>query len=256
MNFRWTTLIAFIVGVTHAIPCSDMGWSTLQVLPTGKYDLMHTTLYPNPLYNDPLFHEHWDIVRANDCYVRFQVPLTENDYKRESARIIKTEFIATPAQVLHTMNNYHGSDGNIMLWLPMTSRAFEYGNVMELLGNHEDFDAQMSLDINYSVMSIILPSGSAKLTRVNPNRADCSLEAKKNVDKAQSAGIVGLQGTIDSSDWAYSSGIEAKMAMLSLKRRQVKYPSTKETEPAWLLAEKADGNCVVIDLTNFVDFTF
>lgn len=153
MNFRWTTLIASIVGVTHAIPCSDMGWSTLEILPHGKYDLMHTTLYPNPLFNDPLFHDHWDIVKAKDCYVRFQVPRGD-DATRVSGRITKTEFTATPNQVLYTMNHYRGTSESIMLWLPMTSKAFQYGNAMTLAGNHEDFYGQMSLDINYSVMSI------------------------------------------------------------------------------------------------------
>ncbi|OBT40676.1 hypothetical protein VE00_08680 [Pseudogymnoascus sp. WSF 3629] len=160
MNFWWTTLIASIVGVTHALPCSDLGWSTLEILPTGNYDLMHLVQYPNPLVNNPL----WDIVKAKDCYVRFQVPLEENG---NVAEITKTEFIATPDQVLHTMNNYFNDQKkNIMLWLPMTSKAFQYGNVMRLVGNNEQVDGQMGLDIDKSYF----PVGRENLRELDPTK--------------------------------------------------------------------------------------
>jgi hypothetical protein len=99
----------------------------------------------------------------------------------------------------------------------------------------------------------VLPSGAAKLTEVNPP-PDCDWEKKRNHEQAQSVGIVGLKGTIATSDWAYAPAAEARAAMIRLRSKQAKTSTGKDKVPGWMLAEKADGNCVVIDFTNFMVF--
>ena len=77
----------------------------------------------------------------------------------------------------------------------------------------------------------------------------------RNVRRAQDAGIIGLEGTIASGDWAYSTGKEARMATYVLEQMQSQAPKGEALSvPGWMLATKADGNCVVIDLTGIVDF--
>lgn len=76
-----------------------------------------------------------------------------------------------------------------------------------------------------------------------------------NVIRAQSAGITGLRGTISPEDWAYSTGKEARLSIHELEFRQSEAPKSEALSvPGWMLATKADGNCVVIDLTGIVDF--
>ena len=151
MSSWGTILIASLIGFAHGIPCSDIGWSTLGILPTtGEYGHLHTATYLRPLDPHP---DLWDIVKAEDCWVRFQVPQA-NDPNR--GRVTKTVFEATPEQVVHTMNHYFGSGSNIMLWLKLGSNAFQYANVMVLsqAGGIETTEPQRNLDADQSIMSI------------------------------------------------------------------------------------------------------
>ncbi|KAL2076240.1 hypothetical protein VTL71DRAFT_1183 [Oculimacula yallundae] len=254
MIYLWALCIATFAGITHAVPCWDIATASLRFLDIAEKDYTwgHAVKYENALAPP---NGEWDVVRAKDCYVRFQEPRGGQD-----GRITKTVFEATPAQVLSTMMNYFNEKrSNIALWLPMNSRAFEYGEIMNLAregGNHPGFDGQGTLKEDAVVMSIILPSGASKLTRVNPDHGECSHDERINVSAAQSGGIVGLAGTIDSSDWAYSNSRAARMAMKTLRHRQSERRNDPLNVESWLLASKADGNCVVIDLTGFVDFFF
>jgi hypothetical protein len=149
MIYLWTVLIATLTGVTHAVPCWEIATASLGFLDEKGYQYKHTVTYENALdSNGP-----WDIVKARDCYVRFQEPRNGQD-----GRITKTVFEATPEKVVHTMNNYFNNDNsNIQLWLPMNSRAFEYGKIMDLTrdgGNHPPFDGQGTLRADAIVMSI------------------------------------------------------------------------------------------------------
>jgi hypothetical protein len=82
----------------------------------------------------------------------------------------------------------------------------------------------------------------------------------QSVDRAEEVGIVGLKGTIDTSDWAYISAAELELTMRNiLEQQQIAYESGKKWDEqkqkfAWALAEKADGDCVVIDFRNFAEF--
>jgi hypothetical protein len=69
--------------------------------------------------------------------------------------------------------------------------------------------------------------------------------------QAGSVGITGLKGTIDTSDWAYTTGTELRMAMFNILEKQ-KWVTRPEF--AYALAEKADGDCVVLDFRNFDQF--
>ena len=103
----------------------------------------------------------------------------------------------------------------------------------------------------------VLPSAKGKLQEVRPEQPDQG-EPTTNLKRAEAVGITGLKGKIDSSDWAYTTGLELRMAMYNIRNEQQKAyragrPWDKQTF-AWILAEKADGNCMVIDFRNFDEF--
>jgi hypothetical protein len=103
----------------------------------------------------------------------------------------------------------------------------------------------------------VLPSGKNKLTVVSASRTGDKQE-DANVDRAKEVGIVGLAGTIATSDWAYTTGAELELAMREILNEQRKafYARRpwKKQAFAYTLAEKANGDCVVIDFRNFEEF--
>ena len=98
----------------------------------------------------------------------------------------------------------------------------------------------------------VLPSGVRKLEVVTPD------EENENIKRARNVGITGLAGTIDSTDWAYTTGAEAQLVMMSIANEQLRARLARQTpnlRNAWITAEKADKNeCVVIDFREFVNF--
>jgi hypothetical protein len=45
-------------------------------------------------------------------------------------------------------------------------------------------------------------------------------ERDKNVDQAEGVGILGLRATIETSGWAYTTGLELRQDMLGIYREQ------------------------------------
>lgn len=113
MQFQWAIVAAALFEAVVAIPCSEIGWST------GNKGEGQAGLDPF----DP--QGRWEVVKANECWVRFQ---SYNEGQNpDEVRVTKTEFKATPEQVRGTINNYNNEGGtNIQLWLPLTSRSFQY----------------------------------------------------------------------------------------------------------------------------------
>ena len=118
MHFQSITVAAAFFTAVAAIPCSEIGWSTGNMEESPPLDPF-----------DP--QGRWEVVKANECWVRFQTFQPGHDPKL--ARVTKTEFTATPGQVAHTINNYFGSPGNIMLWLPLATKSFQYVRIVSFL---------------------------------------------------------------------------------------------------------------------------
>jgi hypothetical protein len=83
-------------------------------------------------------------------------------------------------------------------------------------------------------------------------------QADDNVERAEGVGITGLAGTIASGDWAYMRADELKLNMSEMLREQktafyARRPWNKKGF-AYALAEKANGDCVVIDFRNWQEF--
>jgi hypothetical protein len=116
MHFQLITVAAAFFGAVTAIPCSEIGWSS-----GNPND-------PNTIRRglDPWDPQgRWEVVKAKDCWARFQS--VRPDETRLSTRVTKTKFEATPEQVRGTMNSYfNGGNSNIMLWLPLVSKSFQY----------------------------------------------------------------------------------------------------------------------------------
>ncbi|KAF9775305.1 hypothetical protein IL306_006600 [Fusarium sp. DS 682] len=236
-------LAAAFLSAVAAVPCSEIGWSSGI---NGE----------NPGLDpwDP--QGRWEIVKANDCWARFQTyKMGQNPI---DVRVTKTEFEATPGQVRHTINNYFGSPGNIQLWLPLATKSLQYANILpEMISpDHEAVEGQSSIVRERTIVSIILPSGAKKLEVVRPESADQG-ESNTNIERAGAMGITGLKGTISSSDWAYTTAAELQLVMMSLFNHQERHKraADQDLKNAWITAEKADRNeCVVIDFRDFIRF--
>ncbi|KAI1030024.1 hypothetical protein LB504_010381, partial [Fusarium proliferatum] len=162
MQFQWAIVAAVLFeAAVVAIPCSEIGWST------GNKGEGQAGLDPF----DP--QGRWEVVKANECWVRFQS--YNAGQNPDEVRVTKTEFKATPEQVRGTINNYNNEGGtNIQLWLPLTSRSFQYAKVVpgNLGPDFEVIAPQGSIDEYHTILSIILPSGVKKLKLVRPASAD------------------------------------------------------------------------------------
>lgn len=116
MRFQSINLVAALLGTAAAIPCYQ--------LTMGENNGVQILQGLDPFGPQP-DGQHWDIVPAADCWVRWQVirpGQTAND-----ARVIKTVFGSTPSSVRATMNSYFNDAGtNDQLWLPMRTRSLQY----------------------------------------------------------------------------------------------------------------------------------
>ena len=121
MHFHSITVAAAFLSAAAAMPCSDIGWSS-------GIEGANPALDPF----DP--QGRWEVVKAKECWVRFQT--FEPGQNPKDVRVTKTEFTATPAQVLGTINNYFGGPGNIMLWLPMATKSFQYVRTVLIVVAH------------------------------------------------------------------------------------------------------------------------
>ncbi|RBR20155.1 uncharacterized protein FIESC28_05434 [Fusarium coffeatum] len=250
MHFQRITLGAALLCTVAAIPCSELGFVA------SETDLMQG-IVDSPY--DPFDPQgRWEVVKANDCLVRFHTYDAGQD--PHSARVTETRWAATPSAVRHTMNHYGGSPGNIMLWLPLTSKAFQYANILPrfISNDHEQVTGQSSIRRERTVLSIILPSGKAKLTEVGPSAPEQE-ESNENIIQAQSVGAHGVKGTISTDDYAYSHTLIAQYLMRSINWVQLDAYFRRIPEPAlpyaWIAAEKANPNeCVIIDFRDFISF--
>ncbi|KAH7251475.1 hypothetical protein BKA59DRAFT_452722 [Fusarium tricinctum] len=253
MRSQSITLIAALFGAVTAVPCYELGWGG---------DGLTAALGPLANGIDPFGPQtgdrRWDVVEANDCWVRWQ-PIRQGQTAKD-ARVTKTVFEATEGEVRSTMNSYSNAGGNnIQLWLPMRTRSLQYSHMLPAhVEDLDTMDPQMSIsDYSRVVVSIILPSAKDKLRKVRASRTGDKKE-DESVDRAEEVGIVGLAGTIDRGDWAYTSGTELRLAMFNiLYEQRVAYRSNRAWDKeafAWTLAEKANGDCVVIDFRNFREF--
>ncbi|KAH7175012.1 uncharacterized protein B0J16DRAFT_186509 [Fusarium flagelliforme] len=241
-------LIAAFLGAATAIPCYEL---TAGDVPDGRQAALGGR---DPF--DP--RGDWDVVEANDAWVRFQA-IWPGQLPRD-ARVTKTVFHASPSQVRDTINNYFGGPENIQLWLPLRTKSLQYAHMLpgNMGRDHEVVDPQSSIsNFQRVIVSIILPSAKGKLEEVSaePPAQD---ESKENIKIADAVGITGLKGEIASSDWAYTTGLEFRMAMYNIRNEQQKAYKAgrpwKKEGYAWMLAEKANGDCVVIDFRNFEEF--
>ncbi|KAJ4007499.1 hypothetical protein NW752_010158 [Fusarium irregulare] len=242
-------LIAALFGAATAIPCYEL---TSGSIPDGRQEGLGGL--------DPFDPQgRWDVVEAKDAWIRFQA-IYPNQMAKD-ARVTKTVFEASPGQVRGTIENYNNNDGNnIQLWLPLKTKSLQYGHMLpgNMGPDHEVIEPQSSIsNFQRVIVSIILPSAKGKLQEVRPEQP-AQGEPTTNLKRAEAVGITGLKGKIDSSDWAYTTGLELRMAMYNIRNEQQKAyragrPWDKQSF-AWILAEKADGNCMVIDFRNFDEF--
>ncbi|KAM0226650.1 hypothetical protein ACHAPO_012170 [Fusarium lateritium] len=245
MRFQSVSLAAALFSEVIAIPCSAIGWATGR---DGSGQVGRDPFEQNA---------EWDVVDARQCWVRFQ---THREGQNPiDVRITKTNFEATSSQVRHTINNYFGSTGNIMLWLPMRTKSLQYANILsENLG--EDFEpvaGQSSIVKSRTIVSIILPSGREKLEEVSASPPEQE-ESNENVVNTERTGITGLRGQIATEDWAYTTATELQLVMFGIvyeqQRAYVQRRAANMRGFGWLTAEKANGDCVVLDFRNFNDY--
>jgi hypothetical protein len=103
----------------------------------------------------------------------------------------------------------------------------------------------------------VLPSGGEKLEEVRASPPEQE-ESNENVVNTERTGIVGLRGEIATEDWAYTTATELQMVIFGVIYEQQKaYVQRRAANMrgfGWLTAEKANGDCVVLDFRRFDDY--
>jgi hypothetical protein len=122
MRFQSISSIAALFGSVTAVPCSDFGMGGTWNRPGRPQTVTGGGLHP---FDTQTGNQRWDVVPANDCYARWQA--LRPGQSRRDARVTKTVFEATSAQVRAAMNNFFNPGStNIQLWFPMMTKALQY----------------------------------------------------------------------------------------------------------------------------------
>ncbi|KAF4995625.1 hypothetical protein FGRMN_5017 [Fusarium graminum] len=253
MHFNSIALVATFFGATSATRCYELGMDG-----DGNHESMLGGLDP---FGTQPEGKSWTVVDASKCWARWQKPIN-GQTTLDEARVTKSVFTATEPQIRATINNYNNAGNtNIQLWLPMHTRSLQYTHMLPgTLSQDEQsvFPQQSISDISEVMVSIILPSGADKLREVYYSLTG-EAEKDKNLNIAKDVAITGLEGTIDpQEDYAYITAAELWLAVDNIRKRQSEAfygrKSWSATKFAWALAEKANGDCVVISFRNFDDF--
>ena len=102
-------------------------------------------------------------IRLDQCFIRWQ-PVRPGQ-TRVQARVNNPIWAQTQADVTHTINHMNGDAGNVPLWLDGDYSALGYAGFVPLA----QMNAQPGLNADNVVASLILPTGVAKLNKVQPN---------------------------------------------------------------------------------------
>ncbi|GKU03972.1 hypothetical protein FLAG1_06308 [Fusarium langsethiae] len=121
----------------------------------------------------------------------------------------------------------------------------------------EPVTGQGSIVKSRTIVSIILPSGGRKLEEVRPSPPEQG-EPNENVVNTERTGITGLKGEIATEDWAYTTATELQLVIFGIISEQYRAYSQRRAANmrgfGWLTAEKANGDCVVLDFRRFDDY--
>ena len=119
------------------------------------------------------------------------------------SRITQLVWNTTPEQVTHTVNNMYGSGSNAMLWLNGTTGLAYCG-----LGDYIGIHPQAGLDSDENSVTIILPSGNAKLQSISGNLGEIPAG-----NQQQMVYFKGIKGTLEANDLAWTTMKQMKVAI-------------------------------------------
>ncbi|KAH8805233.1 hypothetical protein F5884DRAFT_885346 [Xylogone sp. PMI_703] len=178
------------------------------------------------------------VYASEKCFMRIQVPQpgqTTND-----ARVTTLQWATTPQQVTNTIINFGGGPENAQLWRDGGMSTYLYAGFYQ--SSCINIIPQNSLNLPQNAISIILPSGVAKLQRVLPDPNQLS-----QADNRATSGIFGISGTLDPQDYAYTTGQTLINAIVGWKK-QFSDPRTGQVQDGQVQfhAVRADGTGVVI----------
>lgn len=184
--------------------------------------------------------EPLEMIQFKDCYVRFQI--VEHGQDENAAKVTKTDWDTTTEQVNYAITHY-GDTGGIQLWLPGTEMGLLYA------GFYKDpairMDPQNGLNGDRVMMSIILPSGKAKLEEVKPQKGgDVS---QVDIDKTSMITGIALRdpnNPLIASDYAYQMTLyDSPSTTMNSKLGLKRYLSD------WVSAWKAGRKVTTIGFT-------
>ncbi|EAQ85324.1 predicted protein [Chaetomium globosum CBS 148.51] len=173
---------------------------------------------------------------AADCLLRFQTPQSERTTLE--SRVTQTTWTQTPDDVARTIEDFSNIEGqNVPLWLS-GSTAFLYAGF--ITSDCINMTPQPGLNRPDTAISIILPSGVAKLQRVGPNP-----EMISPGNAARTVGIQGINGQLDADDFAYATGAAVEHAIRQWQAEVNRWRSPL-TEIGFLATTGMTGQTVVI----------
>jgi hypothetical protein len=144
------------------------------------------------------------LVQFNNCFVRYQNPL--QGQTATQARITRLNWPTSPEDVARTINDYgNGRQQNVQLFLKGGIGALNYAGYL-----NSCIISQSDLNKDNTQISILLPSGVAKITAVT---APPELLGQNNQVVTGIYGINTGGGQLEPTDWAYTTGAQLKTAI-------------------------------------------
>jgi hypothetical protein len=154
------------------------------------------------------------------------------------SRVTQTTWTQTPDDVARTIEDFSNIDGrNVPLWLS-GSTAFLYAGF--ITSDCIPMTPQDGLNRPNTAISIILPSGVAKLQRVGPNP-----DMITPGNARRTVGIQGINGQLDADDFAYATGAAVESAIRQWQGEVRKWHQPL-TEIGFLATTGMTGETVVI----------
>jgi hypothetical protein len=146
------------------------------------------------------------VIQTSDCFVRFQTPLAGQT--TDNAFIRALSWANTVQDVTSTIQDFSNIGGNnAQLWRAGNLLTWMYAGYMSC--SSIPMIPQDGLNLPQTAVTIILPSGVAKLQIIGPDISELDQTTLRAV-----RGIFGLQGTLLPVDYAYCTGASIKGAII------------------------------------------
>ncbi|RFU81976.1 hypothetical protein TARUN_206 [Trichoderma arundinaceum] len=190
---------------------------------------------PDPNY--PVYTGNIGVYNLHGCYFRFQNP--RNGQTPIDARVTQLDWPTTPDDVSRTLNDFgNANEQNVQLFLKGLG-ALGYANYITGC-----VIPQYGLNLDTTIVSIILPPGVEKLEQV-----DANYETLDGTNRGVQ-GIFGIRTKqpLVASDWAYTTGAQLKQAIAQWRQWKPLATIQNPDTVTFVNSIRSDGSPILLRL--------